>query len=461
MFPKVITTETEYLELVRKLVNPPERSVLVPIWADKKAHPVVNPPTVLFVYLGQEVYVLSFSHNEAPTIPLKWLTRFDCGNAITPNKKDLLYWFCDGPHPGLHDGMGIEYYATGNASEYDKMCDSTTIKEMHTKHSMLHNVNRAAPLMKWLEYADCVKDSLLKLDASKISKAGYFFFNSILIPTYQFIERSGLAIDEVEFAKHFGGKQARSLIHEGKVYSYYYPYTTTGRPSNSFGGINFAALNKHDGSRKSFKSRFPNGKLVLLDFESFHLRLIARMMGYQQPKERFHEFLAKQYFQTATITPEQYDEGKKLTFGYLYGTDTSNTTIDFFNQVYALIDKIYDGSVQKGAFQNKLGRVIQLENIEAPTKAKVFNYIIQSYETQVAANLMNRLIPLYENHTSKIILYTYDSILIDWDVDNDGRGVIKQTKEMLEQPMSALSGDPAGYPTKQYEGVNYHEMTAI
>jgi len=460
MFPKVITTEAEYLELRQKLANSQERSVIVPIWADNKAHPVVNPPTVLFVYVDNEVYVMSFSHNEAPNVPLEWLKKLEFYNTITPNKKDLLYWLSDGSYTTLYDGMGIEYYLTGNASDFEKSCDSVAIREMQTKHSSLHNINRAAPLMKWLEYADCVKDSLLKLDASKISKMGYYFFNTILIPTYQFIERAGLQIDETEFIKHFGSK-ARSLIHDGKVYSYYYSYTTTGRPSNSFGGINFAALNKTDGSRKAFVSRFPNGKLVLLDFESFHLRLIARMMGYPQPTERFHEFLAKQYFQTSVITKEQYEEGKKKTFGYLYGTDTSNTTIDFFTKVYELIDKIYDGSVQKGAFQNKLGRVIQLENVESPTKAKIFNYIIQSAETQVATHLMNRLTPLYENKSSKIVLYTYDSILIDWDVENDGRGLIKQTKDSLETPLPAFEGQATGYPTRQYEGVNYHEMIAI
>lgn len=460
MFPKVITTEEDYAAVRQKLCSP-TRSYLIPIWADEHTHPAVNPPTVLFIYINDETYVMSFSHNEAQTVPLEWLQKLTYDNGVTPNKKDLLYWLADGQHPGLHDGMGIEYYATGSVTDYEQLCDFAAIRDIHNKHMGLHNVNRAVPLMKLLEQADCVKASLTKLDASNISKSGYFFFNSILIPTYQFIERSGLAIDEAEFAKHFGHKLIRSVVHDKKVYSYYYPYTTTGRPSNSFGGINFAALNKTDGSRKAFISRFPNGKLVLLDFESFHLRLIAHMMKYPQPTERFHEFLAKQYFQTDTITPEQYDEGKKLTFSYLYSTDTSNTTIDFFNQVYALIDQIYEESIQKGAFQNKLGRVISLDNIESPTKAKVFNYIIQSYETQVATNLMQRLVPLYDGRSSKIVLYTYDSILIDWDVDTDGRNLIKQTKAVLEQPMSILSGDLVGYPTKQYEGVNYHEMAAI
>ena len=49
---------------------------------------------------------------------------------------------------------------------------------------------------------------------------------------------------------------------EGEVHSEYNIYTSTGRPSNRFGGTNFAALNKKDGSRKQYISRFKNGVLV-------------------------------------------------------------------------------------------------------------------------------------------------------------------------------------------------------
>ena len=38
---------------------------------------------------------------------------------------------------------------------------------------------------------------------------------------------------------------------DGMFYSEYNLFTSTGRPSNRFGGINFAALNKKDGSRET------------------------------------------------------------------------------------------------------------------------------------------------------------------------------------------------------------------
>ena len=54
------------------------------------------------------------------------------------------------------------------------------------------------------------------------------------------------------------------MTKDGLVYSEYNPYTTTGRPSNRFGGTNFAALNKTDGSREKYISRFDGGMLVII-----------------------------------------------------------------------------------------------------------------------------------------------------------------------------------------------------
>ena len=83
--------------------------------------------------------------------------------------------------------------------------------------------------------------------------------------------------------------------YEKIIYSEYNPYTSTGRPSNRFGGLNFAALNKSDGSRKQFISRFSNGVLVEMDFDAYHLRLIADKIGYDFPSGSVHEHMSKFY----------------------------------------------------------------------------------------------------------------------------------------------------------------------
>ena len=77
------------------------------------------------------------------------------------------------------------------------------------------------------------------------------------------------------------------------VYSEYNPYTATGRPSNRFGGLNFAALNKKDGSRKKFISRYgKEGMLVEMDYDAYHLRLIGDEVNYKFPKGSVHKHMA-------------------------------------------------------------------------------------------------------------------------------------------------------------------------
>ena len=76
---------------------------------------------------------------------------------------------------------------------------------------------------------------------------------------------------------------------DGYEYTKYNVYTTTGRPSNSNKGINYAALNKDDGTREKYISRFENGKLIEFDYDAYHLRLIANLIGIDQPPGSFHK----------------------------------------------------------------------------------------------------------------------------------------------------------------------------
>ena len=85
------------------------------------------------------------------------------------------------------------------------------------------------------------------------------------------------------------GKNLHGFISNGDdmIFSEYNLFTTTGRPSNRFGGVNFAALNKSDGSRKHFISRFEDGVLLEFDFDAYHLRLIGKLVDYDVVKEQF------------------------------------------------------------------------------------------------------------------------------------------------------------------------------
>ena len=134
------------------------------------------------------------------------------------------------------------------------------------------------------------------------------------------------------------------LKNDKLVYTQYNNFTSTGRPSNRFGGLNFAALNKTDGSRKPYISRFGSkGKLVEFDYDAYHLRLIGEVVGYEFPLTSVH-----QYF--ADIFKVSYEEAKVNSFRLLYGEipwDIAKN-VEFFGKVKEFVDKLRRARIADG-----------------------------------------------------------------------------------------------------------------
>ena len=235
----------------------------------------------------------------------------------------------------------------------------------------------------------------------------------------------------------------------GIEYTSYNPFTSTGRPSNSFNGINYAALNKKDGSRKRFISRFgKDGMLVEMDFDAYHLRLIGEVIGYKFPKGSVHEHMAKFY-------GCDYDEAKSLSFKYLYGfiPDDIKKINPFFEKVSDFIDKLWkDYKSTKTLTSNIYNRRIMGYNLHEMNKNKLFNYMIQTLETENNISILNKLIPSFVSQKSKLVLYNYDSFLVDFS-NEDGIDFLRNIKETIEQN--------GKYPVKVSRGLDYDNMKDI
>ena len=85
--------------------------------------------------------------------------------------------------------------------------------------------------------------------------------------------------------------------------------TATGRPSNSYDGLNLAALPPD--KRKLITPR--NNRFVLYDYSSYHVYLIADILNYNFPQEDVHGYLMNEY------GIDDRSEAKKITFRQLYG----------------------------------------------------------------------------------------------------------------------------------------------
>ena len=229
-----------------------------------------------------------------------------------------------------------------------------------------------------------------------------------------------------------------------KIRHYDY-HTVTGRPSNAFGGFNFAAMNKEDGTRAAFCSRFEQGALVEMDFDSYHVRLIATAIGYELPASSIHDYLGRFYFDTDALTEEQRAESKAITFRLLYGgIDSEFLSIPFFRKVIDFVYTLWDKWKRAGCIYTPITkRSICKDAVQNMTAFKLFNYYLQAIETEVSVRKLQQVQDLLRDYESCIVLYTYDSVLFDMKY-SEARDLLPAIKNMLEQgnlPVKCKVGD--------------------
>ena len=400
-----------------------KESIILPIEQDSNLHPQKSKLSLLYVNTFDDEYVLPINHNECLNIDLPNLKTKN--KVYTLDRKKLLH-FLD--LDNVIDVSMMSYMRTGKVLELDNL-NTTAHDFLNMKFYKKKNINTVIPVLKHIE--KCRKIStMLQNNIEKYSEYVNVSYNDEILNNLSFIEKNGL------------------MTTEGKVFSEYNLYTSTGRPSNRFGGINFAALNKKDGSRKKFISRFKNGVLVEMDFDAYHLRLIADKINYEFPKGSVHEHMAQFY-------GVDYEEAKRLSFQYLYGYIPEDVIQinPYFSKVHDYIEGLWniyknDDFVESDIYKRRIYK----ENLLDMNANKLFNYTIQLMETENNMKVLSALIPEIREYKSKLILYSYDSFLLDFNIE-DGLDYLMKVKNILEQDKK--------YPVKVSWGLNYHDMEDI
>lgn len=407
------------------LENQNKDCFLIPILSDVNRHPLENTLCAVYVKIidGNEG-LLCFNHGETLKLSLeKVLTLDKLGRKFVRDKKQLNHIV------KLEDvvDVNLQYYMSKNEPlDWDELSTNTHDYFYRVMWKM-KNTNRIIPILKHLELCREQVEILERYFNLPIHEE----YNDEIIDSLSFIESSGLRKDDE------------------MVYSEYNLFTSTGRPSNRFGGINFAALNKKDESRKPYTSRFQDGILVEFDYDAYHLRLIGHILDYQFPKGSVHEHMSEFYGDV------DYETSKSTSFQYLYGRIPQQVidTNPFFSRVNKYIGKIWGKFKTQQFIESDIyNKRIYRKNLSAMNRNKLFNYMIQLLETENNMKVMSELIPFLKDKQSKLILYSYDSFLFDFKL-TDGLDFLKGVKEILEQD--------GVFPTKSSKGLNYHEMEDI
>jgi hypothetical protein len=398
-------------------------SIVIPIWEDLERHPMNNGLSFLYVQILDMDFIIPYNHNDCEKIEIdlsqstqtKWIWNkkgFLQTNIQIQNLKDV--------QTALYFQQNL-IYPIGDKLE--------VLTNFYTRLGLRDDLGKSLPIMKWGEVLKGI------VDEWNLSLTNDWIDNT-MIPLLSDIERLGIHVDTEKFIDRWPAN-GKHLIDE-TLYTEYNPYIITSRPSNRFGGINFGALNKKDGTREVFTPK-PNNIFLQFDYDAYHVRIIGKLIKYTLPTTSVHQWLADQY-------GCDYSESKGRTFRILYGgVSEEDKMIPFFNEVDKFIEKMGNDSISKGYIQTPKGRRIPIDWIENPNPQKLFNYLLQATETEFNIEAMVRL---KEKGLPLPILYTYDSFLYDYPMDSD-ISLAKDIKSVLES---------FGFPIKASWGADYSKV---
>jgi len=401
--------------------------LIVPVWSSHRGHPLGN--RLSFIYYRQSDGsdgIINFNHIDAKKIDMFDITKIVHVNTLVLDNRYL-------------NTIGLDYEWVYFEENGKPFIFSEVVESVYRGYrNDFKELNDCVPLMKWYE--------VLKTIPNISTREDWYRKYTTAINTLGRLEGAGVKVVREKFIDSFNFNQ-QYIKRNGIVYTQYNPYTTTGRPSNRHLNVNYSALNKSDGTRECFVSRHPHGTLLQFDYESYHIRLIAKMVGYEFPNGiSAHQHLANLY-------GCDYETAKKITFTYLYGgLDDNARGIEFFQKVDEYIKGLYQRFVISGKLTTLLyKREIPFNRIEGANEQKVFNYLLQSLETEINYMKIGEVLEYLEGKMSKMILYTYDAFVIDTH-PVEREILLNDIREIMEK---------GGFPVKCEEGENYNNLVGI
>ena len=385
-----------------------------------KTHPTITK--VSLVYLrplnASKGYMISINHSESMPLDSEYV-------AHLINKYDLLHVW--GKKEFLH------YFTRRNINDISLLCPEYEM-ETTKAHQILEqrnkdklDINRIIPIVKHYETCEKNYHNLKQYFNEPINN----FYNNSVPLVFNAIERNGIRVSPELFREHFNQDLG------DKVYTQYNYRTTTTRPSNRFGGINFAALNKENGCRKAFIPR--NDRFIEIDISAYHPTLASYLIGYKFDTDDIHKSFAQMY-------GVDYKKSKELTFKQLYGgVFEQYRDLEFFQKIQKFIDNMWNDFQNKGFIKCPLSKYrFEKEKLDNMNPQKLFNYLLQNFETAKNVYILWDIIKILKNKDTKLVLYTYDAFLLDF----------KNTeKDTLERILGVFKKHKLN--TKITHGINY------
>ena len=368
-------------------------------------HPTQNEICAIYIYPlnSTKGYMIPISHSETLNIDLNAVKHILDGlnNIYVRDKKEFLHYLI---FKKLFD---ITLKAPTYIPEYTK-----THSYFYSKYGDKKDINRIIPIVKHYEYCENLYNNL----KARINEPINEFYNNKATVVFNAMERGGIRVDKPKFESHF------HPIDRKFTYTQYNFKTTTTRPSNKFGGVNYAALNKENGCRESFIPN--NDKFIELDISAYHPTLLGLLVGYTFDDSDIHESFAKMY-------GVSYKQSKEITFKQLYGGIFQQfKNLEFFKKVQVYVDDMWEKFNREGLIVCPISKhIYKKEDLEEMKPQKLLNYVLQNLETAMNIRILWEIFRSLKGRKTKLVLYTYDSFLFDFD--SSEKDLIEDIKQII------------------------------
>jgi hypothetical protein len=373
-------------------------------------HPVLNHVSLVYIrpIEASKGFMVCITHSESlnalNTRVNELIDKFEV--LYCRDKKETLHYF---PNKTLYDITPPPHtYIRPTTPTHDLY---------YSKHKDNHELNLIIPIVKHYELCETIFRDL-KANINREKTKYDEFFNSKVSVVFNAIERNGIRIHNETFSEYFHAVDGEYVNTQFNL------KTTTTRPSNKFKNVNYAALNKENGCRKSFIPR--NNRFVEIDISAYHPSLASRLIGYDFADIDIHAHFA-------TLYNVDYKKSKELTFKQLYGGVFENYRhLEFFQGIEKYVGETWRKFKSDGFVECKIsGYIYKNENLQNMNPQKLFNYLLQNLETSMNVRILWDMCGILRKCKTKLVLYTYDSFL--FDLDDSEEGVLDEIREVFKK----------------------------
>ena len=145
----------------------------------------------------------------------------------------------------------------------------------------------------------------------------------------------------------------------------------------------------------------------------------------------------------AELYKVDYKKAKELTFKQLYGgVFKEYKELEFFKKIEEYVSGMWHLFDVQGYIECPVSRFVYTkEGLDNMNPQKLFNYLLQNMETSTNTLILWDIFCILRGNKTQIVLYTYDSILIDYkEGEEEVLGNIRKVFEKYKLNIKEIEG---------------------